>query len=49
VIGYVFVGFASRRSRPLGMSPLIDHTRIFVDIALGLCSSTSAGAWTSRG
>jgi Kef-type K+ transport system membrane component KefB len=37
VIGYVFVGFAiAPIAAAMGMSPLLDHTRIFVDIALGL-------------
>jgi Kef-type K+ transport system membrane component KefB len=37
VIGYVFVGFAiAPIVAALGMTPLINHTRIFVDIALGL-------------
>lgn len=37
VIGYVVVGFAiAPFASAVGMSPLLDHTRIFVDIALGL-------------
>lgn len=37
VIGYVIVGFAiAPIAAAIGMSPLLDHTRIFVDIALGL-------------
>jgi Kef-type K+ transport system membrane component KefB len=37
VIGYVLVGFAiAPIASAMGMSPLLDHTRIFVDIALGL-------------
>ncbi len=37
VVGYVFVGLAiAPVAAAVGMSPLVDHTRIFVDIALGL-------------
>jgi NhaP-type Na+/H+ or K+/H+ antiporter len=37
VIGYVIVGFAiAPIADYIGMAPLLDHTRIFVDIALGL-------------
>ena len=37
VIGYVFVGFAiAPLAAAMGMTPLVEHTRIFVDIALGL-------------
>jgi len=37
VIGYAFVGFAiAPLAGAMGMSPLLNHTRIFVDIALGL-------------
>ena len=48
MIGYAVVGFVfGPLAGAMGMAPLIDEARIFVDLAMG--SALRLGAWTSSG